>query len=204
MITQKRTIRADRFSDRKAGHPDQPAAQELSGAITGDSIMKRIPLTQGKFTIVDDSDYKWLSKYKWHARKCGIKYYAARKKCVNGKWHTIYMHREIMNALPNVETDHINCNSLNNTRSNLRICTSQQNKWNTSKQKRKKLSKYKGVSYSKCLGKWNAYIQINSKQIHLGYYGDEDNAGKAYNKKAVELFGEFANLNPMALFKKQL
>ena len=195
MITHLCTIRADRLSGRKAGHPDQPAAQNFSGAITGDSIMKHIPLTKGKFAIVDDADYKWLNQWKWYARKCQNRYYAARKITVNGKQHTVYMHRFIMNVLPELEVDHKNRNSLDDRRNNLRICQSQQNKWNTNLQKRKKTSKYKGVCFDKQLNKWKAYISLNDEKIHLGYYKNEDEAGLAYNSKAIEFFGEFANLN---------
>ena len=167
----------------------------ISGAITGDSIMKHISLTQGKFAIVDDADYEWLNQWKWYARKCRDRYYAARKITINNQQQTVYMHRVIMNVLPELEVDHKNRNSLDDTRKNLRICQGQQNRWNTSNQKRKKTSKYKGVCFDKQLNKWKAYISLNDEIIHLGYYENEDEAGLAYNNKAIELFGEYANFN---------
>ncbi len=200
MIRSDLQLWADRFSDRKTGHPDQSAAQTLSGAITGDSIMKRIPLTQGKFALVDDTAFDWLNQWKWYARECGKeKWYAARKKSIKSKQHTIYMHRFVMNALPVLEIDHVNGNGLDNRIKNLRICQRQSNKWNTSKQKRKTSSKYKGVCWHKINQNWWAYIYFNNNCISLGYYDNETEAAKAYNTKAKELFGEFARLNNVNL-----
>jgi len=54
---------------------------------------------------------------------------------------------------------------------------------------------YKGVSFYKSYSKWRATIMINSKQVHLGYFVSEIEAAKAYNAKAIELYGEFANIN---------
>lgn len=158
--------------------------------------MKNIPLTQGKFAIVDDGDYDWLNQWKWYARKCGKeKWYAVRKQTINGKEYTIYLHRFIMNVPPGLEVDHINGNSLDDRHNNLRICRGQANKWNTQKQKRDKSSKYKGVCWHKTNKKWWAYIHLNGNRKHLGFFDNEDDAGEAYNQGALELFGVFAQLN---------
>ena len=167
----------------------------ISGAITGDSIMKRIPLTQGKFTIVDDEDYEELVKHKWYAQKRGNLYYAERgvyeKK--TRKRHLVRMSHQVLGVLPGIVIDHINGNPLDNRKSNLRICTLGENARNA--RKTRGTSKYKGVRWYKPLRKWRAQIWHNNKSIHLGYFTNEQEAAKIYNKKAKELFGEFARLN---------
>ena len=56
-------------------------------------------------------------------------------------------------------------------------------------------SKYKGVSWHKRIKRWSAKINYRKQAIHLGYFKDEIDAAKAYNAKAIELFGEYACLN---------
>lgn len=198
MIANSLQLCADRFSDRKDGLPDRPAAHILSGAITGDSIMKHIPLTQGKVAIVDDADYEWLNQWKWCAvkKKSGI-FYASRGQ---GK-ATIAMHRQILNIPEGAQADHRNHDGLDNRKCNLRLCTPAENQWN--QKPRKGISKYKGV----CLlrgkthkgkqykDKWRAYIKKNQKTRWLGCFQNEIDAAEAYDKAAKELFGEFAYTN---------
>lgn len=150
--------------------------------------MKRIPLTQGKFAIVDDELFEWLNQWKWCAHKNRNTYYAER----GGKGH-IQMHREILGLTygDGKLSDHINHNGLDNRQSNIRICTNAENLQNQRPQK-DKTSKYKGVRWSKVAEKWRAYIKKNKKWSCLGYFANEIDAAKAYNRKAKELFGEFA------------
>ena len=151
---------------------------------------KVIPLTQGKVAIVDPDDFERLKQYKWHATKCGRSYYAVRS--ANGK--SIKMHRQITNAPKGLVVDHIDHNGLDNRRANLRLCTKQQNNCNT-RSFRHKTSKYKGVFKQKGLKKFRALTRCNRKSIHIGMFESEIDAAKAYDKKARELFGEFAYLN---------
>jgi hypothetical protein len=95
---------------------------------------------------------------------------------------------------PKIHTDHINHDKLDNRRINLRSCTNQQNHMNKSSNK-DSTSKYLGVSWHKNANKWQSSIRFNGKQIHLGIFNNEQDAAKAYNLKAIELFGEFSNLN---------
>lgn len=90
--------------------------------------------------------------------------------------------------------DHIDRNKLNNRIENLRNVVHQQNQWNRSKSKNSS-SQYKGVTWDKQTNKWMVQIKINKKQIHLGRFTNEIDAAKAYNKKATELFKEYANIN---------
>ncbi|KKN77561.1 hypothetical protein LCGC14_0358360 [marine sediment metagenome] len=163
--------------------------------------MKRIKLTQGKFAIVDDADYEWLSQWKWYAVKLSGIFYAVRGSW--GYWgvspkkksvRQILMHREVMSAPKNQQIDHRNNDALDNRRENLRIATPSQNAQNR-RPRKNTTSRHKGVSWYKKYEKWCAFITIDHKNKNLGYFDDEDDAGRAYDKKALEAFGEFANLN---------
>jgi len=155
-----------------------------------DSGVRLIPLTQGKFAIVDADDYERLAKYKWHAYKNGSTYYASRTSA-NKK---IIMHREIMQAPKGLLVDHIEGNGLNNRKSNLRLCTRVQNARNK-RPKHNGSSRYKGVYWHISYRKWAANIRCNGKQKYLGRFDDEIEAAVAYDRKAELLFGEFAYLN---------
>ena len=155
--------------------------------------MKSIKLTQNKITWVDDRDYDKLSKYKWCAKESGgKKFYAIRRKSIVGSH--IYMHKEIMNFPERYEVDHINGNTLDNRRSNLRVCSHKQNIRNQ-KLSAASSSGYKGVSQVKSTKRWMAYIKVNQKRIYLGTFEDKINAAIAYNEAAKKHFGEFARLN---------
>ena len=173
--------------------PPVRSDSDLAGFFIGDSIMKRIPLTQGKFAIVDDEDYEWLMQWKWHANKIGHTCYARRRAIKNGKVTYIYMHREIAKTPKNLQADHVNGNGSDNRKFNIRNCTHQQNLQNM--QTSTGTSQYKGVTWYKRDKTWQAEIRQNSKGIFLGRFSTEIEAAKAYNKKAKELFGEYANPN---------
>jgi len=113
-----------------------------------------------------------------------------------GNPRRILLHREVCPAAPGLEVDHINRNKLDNRRENLRECTRSQNSMNKGKmvsEKRQFKSKYKGVCRNK--GLWRARIYKDAKQISLGYFDTEEEAARAYDNKAYELFGNFAALN---------
>jgi len=151
-----------------------------------------IPLTKGQIALIDDEDYDLISQYKWHViEKHG--YYANTKVKISGKQKNLSMHRLIMNAQPGQYVDHINHNTLDNRKSNLRICTAQQNQMN--KKKKPGLSMYKGVAWDKICEKWSARIKFNGKNLYLGRFDEEIEAAKAYNEAASKYFGEFAHFN---------
>lgn len=155
--------------------------------------MRKISLTQGKIAFVDDGDFEWLSRFKWHAERSKYTWYASREA---GKIKT-RMHRLILGLIygDGKDTDHIDSNGLNNQRSNLRICSHQENLCNQRLQKREKSSRFKGVCWDKERGKWYASIGINGKNNHIGRFDNEIGAANAYNQAALEHFGEFALLN---------
>lgn len=152
------------------------------------------------FTIVDDQDYEWLNKWKWYAayNKIYNNFYVYRYDYVNKKQKNVCMHRVILGITDSkIFIDHIDHNTLNNQRSNLRECSQSKNLMNSKKPRRVKetSSIYKGVYFNKQNKKWYGQIYINNKRIHLGLFKKEIEAAKAYDKKAKELFGEFALLN---------
>ena len=146
--------------------------------------------------MVDDEDYKRLAGYKWFAVRYERGYYAQRAdKDGKGRHRNVRMHREILGEPKGKIIDHINHNGLDNRRVNLRAATRQQNAWNKRKQRGKCSSKYKGVTWLKRMGKWQARIVCNGKSIFIGYFDDQVSAARAYDARAVELYGEYATLN---------
>ena len=157
--------------------------------------LKRIPLTQGKYALVDDEDYGWLIQWKWHihtSKNTPYTYYAVRYNPKNPK-QQISMHRLIMNVTKEQRVDHKNRNGWDNRRSNLRFCTPTENNGNRIANKHS--SKYKGVGWYSRNKRWRARITFNKKQYFLGHFENENEAARAYNKGAVKYFGEFARLN---------
>ena len=150
--------------------------------------MKSIPLTQGKFAIVDDGDYDWLTQWKW----CYDAGYAMRN--IYSKTGRILkpMHALIMETPKGMDTDHINGDKLDNRRGNLRICTHAENMRNRGKQSDNE-SGYKGVMKHKNKGKWVANIVVSGKSIYLGIYDNPEKAARAYLLASKEYFGEFSS-----------
>lgn len=161
--------------------------------------MKEIPLTQGKVALVDDEDYEWLNQWKWKAHRFAKKWYACRTQRVGlrseNKFVTWLMHRKLLKLEdPSIFSDHRDGNGLNNQRHNLRVATGAQNAQNI-RTKAGGTSKYRGVSWQKKNQNWIAQIKCGGKHMHIGSFQTQKEAAQAYDRKAKELHGEFANLN---------
>src|SRR4030067_2579990 len=93
--------------------------------------MKKIPLSRGMVTLVDDLDYEWLSQWKWYAARGGATFYAGRSlpRSAEGRG-AVWMHRLILSVPPGIDVDHRNGNGLDNRRINLRSCNRSQNACN--------------------------------------------------------------------------
>jgi hypothetical protein len=145
------------------------------------------------FSVVDDEDFDKINKYKWSILTSGNKKYACRQYKKDGKIKRIFLHRYIMNTEDNkIQIDHIDGNTMNNQKSNLRSCSPKENCYNK-KVASNNTSGYKGVWSYKHM--WVASIQKDNKKFHCGRFENKEDAKEAYNKKAEELFGDFANLN---------
>jgi hypothetical protein len=158
---------------------------------------RKIPLTQGKFAIVDPDDYPRLAKYKWHLARSPTGSYAVRWHRLQNSKHRqrIWMHRQIIHLPQSMVCDHINRNSLDNRKQNLRPATVSQNLCNRPKRKAKTCSKYKGLEWDKIQRKWKARIQFNNRKIYLGSFNSEIAAAKAYDSAAKKYHGDFATPN---------
>jgi len=161
-----------------------------------------------KFALVDDEDFDLVNKYNWQAIKGGHTFYAMCSATIAPKKRKVLqMHRIIM-KVDETRTfiDHKDHNGVNNTKENLRICSYTENSCNKISQK-SSTSKYLGVSWKADVrprkkdtnfepkGNWAATCGRRGSRQHIGLFKDEIEAAKAYDKKAKELFGEFANLN---------
>ena len=138
--------------------------------------MKEIILTQGKIALVDDEDFEYLKWYRWHTLKSQSKSnlipnYYARNISMG------LMHRTILNPPDNMEIDHINGDTLDNRKENLRIVSKRQNLQNHHSPKS---SVYPGVCWHKRQNKWISNISINGVKKHLGMFEYEKEAAEAY------------------------
>lgn len=148
-------------------------------------MTREIQLANGNdVALVDDEDFLLVSQYSW----CSQLGYARAYKYHNGGRTTFTMHRLIMGGL----VDHINGNGLDNRRENLRLCTHLQNMGNRKTPTTNK-SGYKGVSH--CGRKWRAEAMCKYEHYYLGIFEDKESAARAYDQKAIELWGEFARTN---------
>ena len=150
--------------------------------------VRYIALTKHQLTVVDAHNYEWLSKHRWFVKGgADGKYYAGRSE--RGK--IILMHTEIMKPPPGMVTDHMNGNSLDNRECNMRNCTPKQNNRN----------RRIGTNRSGLLGihpagkKWRAIIHKDGETVYDKVFTNKIQAARARDRKAVELFGEFASLN---------
>lgn len=144
-------------------------------------------LSDGDEFKISFEDFKKVIKYRWYPSGEG-----EEKACINK--NAMYLHRYIMDAPKGFEVDHIDMNRLNNCRTNLRICTHQQNQCNQPLQVNN-TSGVTGVRFYKARNKYVARIKFYGKDIHLGYYKTKLEATQARDTGAKFLFGEFAVLN---------
>ena len=183
-----------------ANHPDSPGVMRevpLGGVCRNyrakpatpnmaDGTVKRIPLAGGLYAYVDAADYEWLSQHKWGVSSG----YAARYE----QGRVIYMHRQIMQPPKGTVVDHVDRSRLNNCRTNLRVCTPEENMRNRAKCTGC-ASRFKGVARSPEGRRWSARLYFKGKRFWLGYFDEEIEAARAYDYRAVECRGELAWVN---------
>jgi hypothetical protein len=166
--------------------PDRPTPPQPA-----DPSIRHIPLSQGRYAIVDTDDYDRLMRHKWHACRSGRhRTYYARRTTRDGR--VILMHREIARPPKGRVVDHINGNGLDNRKGNLRVCTQAENALNSRRQARAK-SKYRGVTVRG--DKYEARIKYKGKTYCLGRFNTALEAAHARDQKALDLYGQYAWLN---------
>ena len=142
--------------------------------------MQTILLTKGKRVVVDDDDYAYLKRKRWYTHTNNGGHYAARTE----EKRTVFLHNVIMQPTDNLVVDHINRNSLDCRKENLRLITRGENLRNRTKIRGTSL--FYGVAYF-TTNKWRAYVTVNSKHLHLGLYPTEKLAALAYNVAVLNL-----------------
>jgi AP2 domain len=159
-----------------------------------EGLCRRIPLTQAKMTWVDAADFGAVSEAgPWCARKKSRTWYAQRTVRSGGRQTTQSLH-VFLTGFP--QTDHKDGDGLNNRRSNLRPATTVENNRNR-RLRSDNTSGYKGVYWHKQAKCWRAKISVDGKYRSLGCFYDVRAAARAYDKAALEYYGEFACTNVM-------
>lgn len=157
------------------------AAPARPAQLARDGSVALIPLTKGKFAVVDPDDAQSLSAFLWHATPHG---YAARRepRRDGNRDKLIYMHRQIMRAQPGQEVDHRNHDGLDNRRFNLRLTTHQGNLCNRKGAQRNSTTGVLGVSLTRA-GKYTARLSFSGKEVHLGVYETLEEAARVASEE---------------------
>lgn len=154
--------------------------------------MKQISLSNGQYALVDDEDFDRLSAHGW---SCNNKHTCYACRTIGPNKQTIFMHLEILPVQSGMVCDHVNGNSLDNRKINLRELTPHQNQMNRKKNRTAIYSQYKGVGLSRRGHGFRARIVVDGREFHLGTFPKELDAARAYDTAAKRYFGDFARLN---------
>jgi hypothetical protein len=157
-----------------------------------DLLCVKIPLTQGKFALIDRDDYEDIGRFAWHAYQNRNTFYARRGWVVGGNLVMIRMHNQIM-GVKDAESpvDHASRNGLDNRRRNLRISTRGRNKHNSCPSSS---TGFKGV-YVTRYGTFMSQARVNGESHYFGTFDTAEQAALAYDSGVREFYGEAASLN---------
>lgn len=160
--------------------------------------MKKIELTQGKYAMVDDSDFVALNQYAWQFKRerDGINGYAVGRKYIGVRdgreiYDNYSMHRLLMDAPKNMLVDHVNGNGLDNRRRNLRLCTKSENLCNRGPQKNN-TSGHKNIVWHAQDKMWRVLLVKGGKKHDGGLFHDIEDAVKARDRLIKQVHGKFA------------
>jgi hypothetical protein len=178
---------------------DDPCQRGREPVIREDGSIE-IPLTQGRFALVDAASYAlvrgrtWCAW--WHPGTRGF-YAVSMSPRRDRRRKTLLLHREVLRAQDGVQVDHRNHDTLDNRLNNLRLAIAAENSHNM-RRPRNNTSGYKGVSWNKDRKRWQAHICLSGKRRYLGYFDTAAEAGAVYDAAARKLHGAFAFTNEMA------
>lgn len=163
-------------------------------------MVKKIKVgNHGLFSLVDDEDFEMVSQVHWSERrkkyKENTRTYAIHEYTIDGDRGRIYLHRLILRAEIGEIVDHINHDTLDNRKENLRKCTHAENMRNQLKHYYSATSPYKGVTCHGRKGWWKAVISVDGKSHLIGVFERPEQAAHAYDEAARKYHGEFASLN---------
>lgn len=154
-------------------------------------MTKEVPLTQDKVALVDDEDYDRVCAHRWCFHN--IRGYHRAVSRINGE--LVSMADFILGVISGQEVDHINHDTLDNRRENIRPCTRSQNLMNARKRTGQCSSRFKGIWWDKSVERWHAEITVRGNTTRVGTSECEIEAAGMYNYAAKKLFGEFAYVN---------
>lgn len=159
-----------------------------SVSIHDDGVTASVPLyaVNGSikgYTLIDAADAEWAVQWRWSLWPDGYAFRCRRVEETDGgkaRYVVTFLHRELMGLVrgDDLEVDHINRDRLDNRRSNLRVVTKQGNRQNMPSHNGSS-SRFRGVHWAALQQKWRARIRVNGKNMHLGLFDNEDEAGAA-------------------------
>lgn len=153
-----------------------------------------VNLTRGYVALISPQDADLVGRWSWSALVLPDgKKRAVRRENKSSRF--FYMHKQIIQPADGQVVDHINADGIDNRRENLRACVQGENVRNQRPQRRKKSSRFKGVSYDKSRGKWQAYVNVNGKRKSIGRFDTETEAALEYDAAATIAHGAFALTN---------
>jgi hypothetical protein len=161
--------------------------------ISEDGSRCEIFFHDGSSFLIDSEDLDKISHMTWFRGKRGYPVAATSRKLPGGR-RNVSVHRLLLSPPQGYDVDHISGDKLDNRKSNLRICSHQQNMFNQ-KMRSTNSSGYYGVSYMKNCGKYEAYIHFNGRKNYLGIFDTVSGAAAARDAAAKRLFGDYARLN---------
>lgn len=161
------------------------AALRGPGIVAARSL--ELTLSDGSVALVDDDAPEYVLARLWRRNPQG---YAVRTE----NRRTVFMHRIIIGALDGLFVDHVNGDTLDNRRSNLRLATKSQNGANSRKRVRT-MSRFKGVIWNRRFSSWSVQIKHEGRATVVGPFPSQEQAAIAYDDLARKLHGEFACLN---------
>ena len=156
-----------------------------------------VPLTKGYEAVIDAEDVPLVDRGPWCVAQSGRKpgqkpkAYAQRQEGGRVNRQRILMHRLILNAPDDMQVDHINGNTMDNRRCNLRLATPRQNQQNRGMSPLN-TSGIKGVRFDARRGKWFARIRVDGRATFLGYHVTKEGAAEAYASACLAFHAAFA------------